>query len=500
MGRADRGIELIVGSLRQAKAAGAWRDEVDALWALGQAIVIRATDEFDAAAVGGAFLEEVTLRKPSCAARLQRFDVVANAFLLYHRFDDAARTRAEAAQLEAGECHSEDLRLNAETVTLRLVLRGRLNLDTLRANLATLEAELGFQRNLYLDFLKSGATLAEDRERGELALRAVIAAATANPHNAYASLARASAFDALAESTAGAGGAKAVLALLTERLGTDRFERCVLGVASSSRLVVALLDAEGAPALETREVPEGVVMLPASDAVSPTMRARLAGCHRVEVLTAGSYFGAARLLGDELAWAYHTGLRRAHQTAAPWHELVVSDVTPPEDLRLPALHPLQAPNDATVLSGPRATPESVLAAMKAASLVVIVAHGLTDANEPTAASLILSPDTQGDYLLTASKVSAAQLTGSPIVVLAGCDAGRVQVSVEPWSLATSFLAAGARVVIAPTEPIPDASANEVFRSLVERIRMGADPAEALVAERGARAAGAPWLSSIVVFE
>ena len=116
------------------------------------------------------------------------------------------------------------------------------------------------------------------------------------------------------------------------------------------------------------------------------------------------------------------------------------------------------------------------------------------------ASLILSPDSQGDYLLTASKVSAGQLTGAPIVVLAGCDAGRVQVSAEPWSLATSFIAAGARVVIAPTEPVPDAGANEVFRSLVARIRRGDDPVDALAAERSARATAATWLSSIVVFE
>jgi hypothetical protein len=179
---------------------------------------------------------------------------------------------------------------------------------------------------------------------------------------------------------------------------------------------------------------------------------------------------------------------------------VVSQVTPPDDLHLPALEPFSGARDAEVLSGTRATPASVLAAMTAASLVVIVAHGFTDASEPTAASLILSPDAQGDYLLTAAKVRSARLTGSPVVILAGCDAGRVQISADPWSLATSFLEAGARVVIAPTEPIPDASAGDVFRSLVERIRGGADPVDALVAERRARGSVATWLSGIVVFE
>jgi hypothetical protein len=153
-----------------------------------------------------------------------------------------------------------------------------------------------------------------------------------------------------------------------------------------------------------------------------------------------------------------------------------------------------------VLSGARATPANVLAAMRTATLAVVVAHGVTDAAEPTAASLILSPDADGDYLLTASKVRGAQLTASPVVVLAGCDAGRVQVSAEPWSLATSFLEAGARVVLAPTAPIPDSDAGDVFRSLVARIRGGVDPADALVAERSARGRAAPWLSSIVIFE
>jgi hypothetical protein len=138
--------------------------------------------------------------------------------------------------------------------------------------------------------------------------------------------------------------------------------------------------------------------------------------------------------------------------------------------------------------------------MRTAGLIVIVAHGITDAREPSAASLILSPDREGDYLLTASKVSTARLDGAPIVILAGCDAGRVSVSAEPWSLATSFLAAGARAVMAPTEQIPDDEAGKAFESLVGRIRNGADPVEALQAERSDRGTDAAWLSSMIIFE
>ena len=452
--------------------------------------------------------------------RLQRLDFAAAAALQHHRFEAAARARDEADALEQGECRDAGLRLNGETARLQLVLRGRARLDTLRAKLAQLAAEGRPSRKLYVDFVGAAATVAEDRARGEAALRQVIAAADAHPGAAFAPLVRDSAFDVLTDAAAGAGTgdagrARAVLGLVAERLRAAAPDRCALGIASWSRLVVAALDAQGRPALDIRDIPEGEVMIPSPEAVSSSVRAHLAGCRRVEVVAPGPYLGAPGLLGDGVAWVYATG-HTAHATAAGQlgpapahgsagrsargHELIVSGVAPPEDLHLPALAPFEGGDGAETLSGASATPSNVLAAMATASLAIIVAHGVTDASEPTAASLILSPDARGDYLLTASKVRSAALTAAPIVILAGCDAGRVQVSAEPWSLATSFIAAGARMVIAPTEPIPDASASEVFRALVERIRAGVDPLDALIAERRARGAAAAWLSSIVVFE
>src|SRR6185503_6123554 len=176
-------------------------------------------------------------------------------------------------------------------------------------------------------------------------------------------------------------------------------------------------------------------------------------------------------------------------------ELVVTDVRPPEDLNLPALRTFQASSSAVTLRNADATPTATLERMKDAGLIIIVAHGVTDAREPMAASLILSPDRDGEYTLSAAKVRTAHLANAPVVVLAGCDAGRVQVAGEPWSLATSFLAAGARAVIAPTEQIPDEAASEAFDSLVSRIRTGMAPVDALQAERKARGSGAAWLSS-----
>lgn len=117
-------------------------------------------------------------------------------------------------------------------------------------------------QRLYRDFLSAGATLVEDRARGEAALRRVIDAANANRTATYARLVRASLFDVLVESAAQSGNAAAVLGLLTERLGAPRLDRCVLGIASWNHLVVAALDGEGRPDPETRDVPEGMVMGP----------------------------------------------------------------------------------------------------------------------------------------------------------------------------------------------------------------------------------------------
>jgi hypothetical protein len=500
MGRADLAIEQITAARYQTDATPS--DQVAAIHQLGQAIAIQVTDAIDSAAVAGAYLEEVALRRVTCETELERLDFAAMAALQHHRIGEAAQLRAQADTLEQGKCRRAAVRLNGEMVRLRLLLNGRGSATTLGDKLSRIRSEGWQNAQAYADFLDAAARLVEDRPRGEAALHHVIARVTADPSQSYAALMRGGAYDALVESAAASHDADAVLTLLGERLGAPRLDRCVLGVASWNRLVVAVRDADGAAVIDSRPIDAGIVMVPPAEVVSAALRARLTGCRRIEVLAPAPYFGAPGLLDDRVAWVYHSGIAGTRHDASPPHdhEVVVSGVTPPEHLHLPALRPFSPDTSAEVLSGGRATPANVLAAMATASLAVVVAHGVTDATEPTAASLILSPDAQGDYLLTAAKVRAARFSGAPIVVLAGCYAGRVQVSAEPWSLATSFIEAGARVVIAPTEPVPDASATSVFQALVERIRSGVDPVDAVVAERTARGTAAAWLSSIVIFD
>ena len=291
-----------------------------------------------------------------------------------------------------------------------------------------------------------------------------------------------------------------MLGLLAGRLGVPTPEGCLVGIAQWNRAVITVRGVDGVAAVQTRGVPDGAVMLPPRELIPAPLRARLAGCTRVAVMASGPYFGAAQVLPPTMAWAYRSSNKPAARSRLVGNELVVTDVSPPDELALPRLRTFHGAPSAIVLDRSHATPSATLDQMKAAGLIVIVAHGVTDAREPDAASLILSPERSGEYLLTASKVSKTHLDNAPIVVLAGCDAGRVQVSAEPWSLATSFIAAGARAVIAPTEQIPDDDASKAFESLVARIRSGADPVDALQAERQERGPKAAWLSTTIVFE
>jgi hypothetical protein len=500
MGRLDLAFAQLEAARRMAREPATRDDESPVLNVIAQAMSVRVQETVDAVAVSDAYYNEIELRGAGCRIRLQRLDFLANAALDRHRYLQAVEFRARADALEAGDCRNERLRVNGEAARLRLVATGHGDATTLQPKLDTLESATNKNVTSYVRYLRAAATTMTNPARGEAALRGVIADANAAPGEPNAPQARASAYATLIELAGAAGDADNVLALLAHRLGVAIPGGCLVGVAQWNRAVVAVRGADGAAVVQIRDVPEGSIMLPPGELIAGSLQARLVGCHRVEVIASGPYFGRANLLGPTMAWAYKSSSKATAGPPQVGSELIVTDVRPPDDVSLPALKSFRGAPSATVLSRARATPSATLDRMRTAGLIVIVAHGITDAREPSAASLILSPDRDGDYLLTASKVSAAHLDGSPVVVLAGCDAGRVAVSAEPWSLATSFLAAGARAVIAPTERIPDDEAGKAFESLVARVRSGVDPVDALQAERSDRGSDAAWLSSIIVFE
>jgi hypothetical protein len=208
------------------------------------------------------------------------------------------------------------------------------------------------------------------------------------------------------------------------------------------------------------------------------------------------------LLPRELAWAYVAG-QPAPPAPSTARRLVVSDAEPPASLGLGRLSPFTPPHEDSQLvwlHGRSATPSRVLAELADSTEVLVHAHGLVDLRRSDASMIALSPDSDGEWALTAARVQGQKMAGHPVVILAACHAAKVApYSREPWSLPLAFREAGARAVLATPEPIPDAEAGPFFDALLARMRAGASAAVALRDERLARPPSA-WLSSLIAFE
>jgi cellulose synthase operon protein C len=504
IGRVDRAYDLLDEARRFADETGDRKEEASVFSVIGQIAATRVVDWIEPSVVSDAYLREADLRRSHCWSRLFRLDFPARAALDHHRLAEAGRLLADADRINQSQC--KDGRYNAEEVRLRLLLQrpaaaglGELerSLQRIEESYAPLEPEL----RLYSQYLLARARLAVEGDAQIGALEAVIASARSLPDRGYPHKIRVGGSSALAEHAARRGAADRALASIAARMGVELEDGCAVGINHDDRVTVVVRGADGSTEATVREVPEGRRVLGAEELLSAPARLRLAGCSRIDVLATGPYFGVPSLLGPELRWAYRSSPRRRTAPLRLADQVVVTDVQAPPDLRLPALRRMEL-GTARTLEGAMATPEGVLHAIADAELVVINAHGITDANEPSAASLVLSPDPKlkGSYWLTAEQVRHARLSRSPVVILAACHAGRVQVSTEPWSLASSFLAAGARAVIAPTTEIPDKDANEVFESIVRRMQSGSSPEQAVAQEREDRGGRSPWLASVVVFQ
>ncbi len=504
VGRVDRAYELLDEAQRLADEVGERREEARVLSVLGQIASTRIVDAIDPSAVSSAYLRESDLRLSHCWSRLFLLDFPARAALDHHRFADAERLLADADRLNQTQC--KEVRYNAEEVRLRLIVQ-RPSADRvgeLARSLQRIEAshpDLDPPLRLYGAYLLARARLAAEGEPHVAALRDVLGRAQAFPDEGYPHTIRIGGHSALAEHAARRGAAAEALAAIAARMGVALEDGCAVGVNHGDRVTVVVRGADGGAEAAVREVPEGRRVLDPQELIPAAARRRLAGCPRVDVLATGPYFGVPGLFGPELSWAYRSSPRRRTEPLRLAQQVVVTDVQAPPDLRLPALRRMELAG-ARTLEGTMATPEAVLGAIADADLVVINAHGITNANEPSAASLVLSPDPKlkGSYWLTADRVKKARLARSPVVILAACHAGRVQVSTEPWSLASSFLSAGARAVIAPTTEIPDQDANEVFESIIARMQAGSSPEQAVAKEREERGGKSPWLANVVVFQ
>jgi hypothetical protein len=229
----------------------------------------------------------------------------------------------------------------------------------------------------------------------------------------------------------------------------------------------------------------------------------------VAVLARAPVLGVGRLLPPEIAWSYVLTDPAPHAapSAGKLHRLVVANPDPPPELGLPALGPYpENPRDpdVTVLTGPDATPSRVLVAMQDASVIEFHTHGLLADDLFEASHLVLSPELDRHYALTASDVSRVRLAASPLVILGACHAATSSRVVEGGrGLAEAFLRSGARAVIASPDAVPDLGAYAFFSAVRDRVLQGADPAAALRDERLQRLARShddTWVSGVVVFQ
>jgi hypothetical protein len=304
------------------------------------------------------------------------------------------------------------------------------------------------------------------------------------------------------------GAFEEALELFAKERGLELPRQCLLAAAVDSERTLLIARGPSGELLghhdETRRqpLPERLVGL-----VPEPLLARLRGCARVEVLARPPLHGRVGLLPSELAWSYltRTSSPRTPRTGPAVH-LVVSEVELPRDSSLKRLNPWTptfGPDEQRLtLSGAEATPSRVLGAMRSATEIDLVAHGIIN-DYSDASYLLLAPEPDGPEL-SVPEVRTASLLGAPFVVLAACHAAHTSYAVhESFSLPAAFIEAGARGVLAATVEIPDREAETFFNAVRERIRSGTEPSLALRDERVQwlrEGKGKAWLDSVLLFE
>lgn len=494
--------EQALSGLKWARQANDSGVEVQLLQDLGQ--IARFRDGF---ALTRAYLQESALRQPEyCATQVYVHETLANVRMFELRAADARAELEGVPQCGAPQTLlsafvlADLARIDPKSGDVEKVLG---LLDTLRAS-GTLRAGT----KLMADHLEGRVRLLKDRAAGQRILREVIAASEKLPREETAAQkARAASYSMLILDAGKAGEYGPALELFTEEAHAPAPTRCMLGVelAFERTLVVArgsVGEVVGAYDASRRSMDFEVEKL-----VPEQVLAVLRACEQVQVFARYPLHGRAGLLPPSIAWSYRWGPERpAPAPAGPPRRLVISDVEAPAALGLPRLSPWVPASGAparTVLSGADATPARVMAEMGDADEIDIHAHGLVNLGLSDASLIVLSPQPDGRYALTAGEVRHEHLKRSPVVLLASCRAAQtVPYLHEPWSLPTAFLDAGARAVIASPTDIPDAEAGPFFESVRARIRAGEPPAVAVRNERSAYLSRDPnsWVRTVVVFE
>ncbi|MBU8896422.1 CHAT domain-containing protein [Corallococcus sp. M34] len=366
---------------------------------------------------------------------------------------------------------------------------------------------------VYGHYLEGRFVLDSDRVQGQAMLTRVIDEAEKLPHgDMLGREAWAYSYSSLAVDAGRAQEFGRALELLARQLGAPVPKRCALAAAVHyERTVVVAVDAQGTVrGFYEPSRAEAFARTDSSKLIPTALLQSVRSCAQVEVLAWPPVFGRTELLPPDMAWSFRVG-RGGGRMASPTNprRLVVSSVETPSLLQLPRLPAWMPAADSEagameLLTGSDATPTRVLAGMTDATEIEIHAHGIVDPTLSDASLVVLSPEDNGRYALTADVVRKQKLNGSPTVFLAACSAGRLTTNAthEPFSLPAAFIDAGARAVLASTVDIPDA-AGRFFDGVRQRIRAGSPPAVALRDERQkwlARDARSDWTRFVLLVE
>lgn len=495
----------ILNALRRSVRGNNWGTELTLLQDAGQ---LAANVEGNLP-LAHAYLEEYLARQqsPSCAQREFVHSMLAAAHHQALDFDGALR---ELNRLEGCEAPPSLTRAFAIADLARLRPQPRDEQLLRQALEAVRAAQPQSPGRLALaTHIEGRFELARDRALGQSLLRRAIAEADPLPStDVEGRKARAYSYTSLILDAGKHGAHDEALALFAAELKLAPAARCVLAVmVEDERTFAVLRDAEGkthAAYDESRTRPS-----PAPRELVPEkLVASLRACGSVEVLARPPVLGSPGLLPADLAWSYRVSPGTGTPSALPSRRVIVTDIELPEELRptLPRLEgqlAVDTSGNTLLLRGYAATRSRVLESLASATEVAIHTHGLMDLSIADASFLVLSKDDDGRFTLTARDVQEARLAGQPVVLLAACYSGQTRPSLhESFGLPTSFIQAGARVVLATTEQLPNREAGEFFERVLTRIRAGEAPAVVLRDERLAwlKSPGTPWVEHVLLFQ
>ncbi|MET0401616.1 MAG: CHAT domain-containing protein, partial [Cystobacter sp.] len=459
-------------------------------------------------ALARAYLDEYLRRLPEDCER--RADYHHQRALLAIEALDVAEAKRELAR--ARECPAPPslFELAVQGDLLRFGATAREREDVAR-RLEVLRADpsLAPGARLLMEQMAARILIETDRREGRRRLREVIEQARASrATDIEARKAWSYGHHSLVMDAGKAGDFEEALTTLAAGQERTAPASCLLAVAGQDERILFMARSARGDLRGEYLGPRTRPLLEDLPAVPPAVLGALEGCDSVRVLAEPILLGRPGLLGPERAWSYLVpggGEGRAPDAGLPPKRVVVSDVEPPATLGLPRLLPWSraAQRGTVLLRGASATPEAVLAELEDATEVEFHAHGLSRSGFSDASFLALSPDAEGRYALTVSDLQGTVLRGAPLVLLAACRAsGGATRYYAVASLPAAFIQAGARSVVAPASPIPDAEAGAFFQALSDEVDRGTAPAQALARTRATwlREKSAAWVSELVLFE